>query len=195
PAQTINGNVGDSFDASTDQYQLAIDGYSLDTSKLPFNMTGTFTDTAQIVSYVYTKNPVPAGDITIQYLDQNGKQIHSSQVVSGNIGDILDTLKDTYQLTIEGYSLDFSQLPKNITFNEHTQIISYVYTENSAPAPINSKTNSNTAIVNTSLAPAQAKAQLPKTGESDSPTIKIIEMLFLLILTFFTFIRWKKMAK
>ncbi|WP_339087767.1 MucBP domain-containing protein [Candidatus Enterococcus dunnyi] len=195
PAQTINGNIGDSFDASTDQYQLAIDGYSLDTSKLPFNMTGTFTDTAQIVSYVYTKNPVPAGDITIQYLDQNGKQIHSSQVVSGNIGDILDTLKDTYQLTIEGYSLDFSQLPKNITFNEHTQIISYVYTENSAPSPINSKTNSNTAIVNTSLAPAQAKAQLPKTGESDSPTIKIIEMLFLLILTFFTFIRWKKIAK
>ncbi|GGC95390.1 MucBP domain-containing protein [Enterococcus wangshanyuanii] len=192
PAQTISGNIGETFDASTDQYQLAIDGYSLDTSKLPFNITGTFTDTPQTVSYVYTKNPVPAGDITIQYLDQNGKQIHPSQIISGMIGDTLNTLEDAYQLTIEGYSLDLSQRPKSITFNEYSQTITYVYTKNKTPLLTETKTNSNTALGHTTVPKKSSKVLLPETGEYESFMGKIIGMLFLLCVGLFTLIRSKR---
>ena len=34
------GNIGDKYDASKPDYQLPIDGYTLDTNRLPDNMTG-----------------------------------------------------------------------------------------------------------------------------------------------------------
>ncbi|PCS06377.1 hypothetical protein RU86_GL000333 [Lactococcus piscium] len=55
PSQSISGNVGSSFDASTDKYKLMIAGYTLDETKLPINMTGKLTDQIQTVTYVYTK--------------------------------------------------------------------------------------------------------------------------------------------
>lgn len=55
PSQSISGNVGSSFDASTDKYKLMIPGYTLDETKLPINMTGKLTDQVQTVTYVYTK--------------------------------------------------------------------------------------------------------------------------------------------
>lgn len=53
--QTIKGNVGEDYDATTPQYQLTIPGYSLDQSKLPENSTGKLTEQAQTVVYVYKK--------------------------------------------------------------------------------------------------------------------------------------------
>ncbi len=60
-SQTISGNVGDSYDASTDQYKLSIDGYILDESQLPENSTGVFSETAQTVTYIYTKPCTSSG--------------------------------------------------------------------------------------------------------------------------------------
>ncbi|EGO5077016.1 BspA family leucine-rich repeat surface protein, partial [Enterococcus faecalis] len=65
--QTIKGNVGEDYDATTPQYQLTIPGYSLDQSKLPENSTGKLTEQAQTVVYVYKKDPVKAADITVKY--------------------------------------------------------------------------------------------------------------------------------
>ena len=39
-SQTLKGNIGDKYDASKPDYQLPIDGYTLDTNRLPDNMTG-----------------------------------------------------------------------------------------------------------------------------------------------------------
>lgn len=55
-SKTLGGNVGDSYDATTEEYKLKIDGYNLDESNLPSNATGTFTDQAQTVTYVYSKD-------------------------------------------------------------------------------------------------------------------------------------------
>ena len=55
PSQVISGNVGESYDASTEKYQLTIDGYTLDKSQLPENSKGMFSETAQTVTYIYTK--------------------------------------------------------------------------------------------------------------------------------------------
>ncbi|MDC0750185.1 MucBP domain-containing protein [Enterococcus innesii] len=134
--QTISGNVGDSYDASTERYQLKIDGYTLDESQLPENLKGIFSETAQTVTYIYTKNPVPAADITVEYVDPEGNKIHAAKKISGNVGDSYDASTEKYQLTIEGYTLDQSQLPENLkgVFSETAQIITYIYTKNPIPA-------------------------------------------------------------
>ena len=135
-SQTISGNVGDPYDTSTEQYQLKIEGYTLDESQLPENSMGVFNETAQTVTYIYTKNPVPAADVTVEYVDTEGKEIHPSQKISGNIGDSYDASTENYQLTIDGYTLDESQLPENTTgvFSETVQTVTYVYTKNPVPA-------------------------------------------------------------
>ncbi|WP_270781643.1 MucBP domain-containing protein [Enterococcus casseliflavus] len=136
PSQTISGNVGDTFDASTDQYKLSIDGYTLDESQLPENSIGVFSETAQTVTYVYTKNPIPAADVTVEYEDTEGNEIHPSQTISGNVGDSYDASTEKYQLAIEDYTLDESQLPENSigVFSETAQTVTYVYTKNPIPA-------------------------------------------------------------
>ncbi len=135
-SQTINGNLGDSYDASTDQYKLSIDGYTLDESQLPENSKGVFGETAQTVTYIYTENPIPAADVTIEYVDTEGNEIHASQTISGNVGDSFDVSADQYKLSIDGYTLDKSQLPENSkgTFSEKAQTVTYIYTKNPIPA-------------------------------------------------------------
>ncbi|MGX7366476.1 MucBP domain-containing protein [Enterococcus casseliflavus] len=135
-SQTISGNVGDSYDASTDQYKLSIDGYTLDESQLPENSKGVFSETAQTITYIYTKNPIPAADVTVEYVDTEGNEIHASQTINGNLGDSYDASTEKYQLAIEDYTLDESQLPENLkgVFSETAQTVTYIYTKNPIPA-------------------------------------------------------------
>ncbi|MFN6686064.1 MucBP domain-containing protein [Enterococcus gallinarum] len=134
--QTLSGNIGEKYDVSTPTYQLTIDGYTLDSTQLPDNMTGTFSENAQTVTYVYIKDPVPAADVTVEYVDNEGKEIHESQTLSGNIGEKYDVSTATYQLMIDGYTLNQSQLPKNMTgtFSDKAQTVTYVYTKDPMPA-------------------------------------------------------------
>ncbi|HFK0103349.1 class 1 internalin InlJ [Listeria monocytogenes] len=50
PSETLNGTIGDTYKATAKQ----IDGYTL--SAEPTNATGQFTNSAQTVNYIYTKN-------------------------------------------------------------------------------------------------------------------------------------------
>jgi LPXTG-motif cell wall-anchored protein len=134
--QVISGNVGDTYDATTDTYKLSITGYTLDDTQLPTNGTGTLSDQAQTVTYVYTKDPVPAADVTVEYVDIDGNEIHASQAISGNVGDTYDATTDTYKLTIDGYTIDDTQLPTNGTgtLSDQAQTVTYVYTKDPVPA-------------------------------------------------------------
>ncbi|WP_159723783.1 MucBP domain-containing protein [Enterococcus sp. CSURQ0835] len=131
-SQTISGKVGDAYDATTDKYKLAIDGYTLDESKLPENGKGELTAKKQVVKYVYTKNPV-AKNITVKYVDEHNKKIHASQTISGKIGEAYDATTDKYKLAIDGYTLDESKLPENGKgeLTAKKQVVKYVYTKNS----------------------------------------------------------------
>ncbi|WP_239468203.1 MucBP domain-containing protein, partial [Enterococcus gallinarum] len=131
--QVISGNVGDDYDATTDGYKLTINGYTLDTKQLPTNSTGVMSDQAQTVTYVYAKDPVKAADVTVKYVDTDGNEIHAPQVITGNVGDDYDATTDGYKLTINGYTLDTKQLPKNGTgvMSDQAQTVTYVYTKNS----------------------------------------------------------------
>ncbi|EAC5599002.1 TPA_asm: LPXTG cell wall anchor domain-containing protein [Listeria monocytogenes] len=123
PSETLNGNVGDTYNATAKQ----IDGYTLTTT--PDNATGTFTTTSQSVTYVYTKNIVAAEPITVNYVDDTGKTLAPSETLNGNVGD-------TYNATakqIDGYTL--SAEPTNATgqFTSSAQTVNYIYTKNPAP--------------------------------------------------------------
>ncbi|WP_145988863.1 MucBP domain-containing protein [Carnobacterium maltaromaticum] len=78
---------------------------------------------------MYDKIPTKAKDVKILYLDYEGMEIHTPQLISGNIGDVYDSRTNEYKLLIEGYELDQSQLPDNSTgiLSEKPQTVRYVY--------------------------------------------------------------------
>ena len=178
-SQTISGNVGDSYDASTEKYQLTIDGYTLDQSQLPANLKGGFSETAQIITYIYTKNPIPAADITVEYVDTEGNEIHASQTISGNVGESYDASTKKYQLTIDGYIVDESRLPQNAkgTFGKEEATVTYVYTkENAATVVISDKKEPTATVVSKKSASAQ---RLPQTDEQGTLFPFVVGLFFI----------------
>ncbi|EAF8307058.1 class 1 internalin InlJ [Listeria monocytogenes] len=121
PSETLNGNVGDSYNATAKQ----IDGYTLSTE--PTNATGQFTSSAQTVNYIYTKNPAPEkGVVEIHYVDENNKQLSSATEISGTVGDNYTTEPKT----IDGYTLTTTPDNTTGTFTTGSQTVTYVYTKN-----------------------------------------------------------------
>ncbi|EHW9789291.1 class 1 internalin InlJ [Listeria innocua] len=121
PSETLNGNVGDTYNATAKQ----IDGYTL--SAEPTNATGQFTSSAQTVNYIYTKNPAPEkGVVEIHYVDENNKQLSSATEISGTVGDNYTTEPKT----IDGYTLTTTPDNATGTFNTSSQTVTYLYTKN-----------------------------------------------------------------
>ncbi|MBC2334025.1 MucBP domain-containing protein [Listeria welshimeri] len=123
PTETLKGDVGTTYAT----VQKDITGY--DFKEVQGNKTGEFTAKAQVVTYIYAKTPVPAANLTIKYLDENGNQIHEPKIISGNVGDPYDVTGDLDELQIEGYTIDTTKLPANATgvlSNDQIQVI-YIY--------------------------------------------------------------------
>ncbi|MBC1767332.1 MucBP domain-containing protein [Listeria welshimeri] len=123
PTETLKGDVGETYTT----VQKDITGY--DFKEVQGNATGEFTTKAQVVTYIYTQTPVPAANLTIEYLDENGNQIHEPKIISGNVGDPYDVTGDLDELQIEGYTIDTTKLPANATgvlSNDQIQVI-YIY--------------------------------------------------------------------
>lgn len=135
-SQTIpekdSGLVGDAYDASTAQYKLTtISGdheYQLDTSKLPTNVTGTLSDKAQTVTYVYNEIAQP---VNVKYVDQAGKEIKTVAPITGNVGDAYTTK----QAEISGYKFDRMKddTPTSGKLGTKELIVTYVYDEVTQP--------------------------------------------------------------
>ncbi|MBC2345687.1 MucBP domain-containing protein [Listeria welshimeri] len=126
PTETLKGDVGETYTT----VQKDVEGY--DFKEVQGNKTGEFTKESQVVTYIYTQTPVPAANLTIEYLDENGNQIHEPKIISGNVGDPYDVTGDTDELQIEGYTIDTTKLPANATgvlSNEPIQVI-YIYNKN-----------------------------------------------------------------
>ncbi len=128
PSQKISGNIGESFDATTPDYRLEIEGYTL--KEVRGNPTGKFTDQPQTVTYVYVKNPVKAAEVTTKYVDTEGNKISDEVVKTGNIGDDYTT----EQKAIDGYT--FKEVRGNPTgkFTDQPQTVTYVYVKNPVKA-------------------------------------------------------------
>ncbi|MBC1514446.1 MucBP domain-containing protein, partial [Listeria booriae] len=113
----LSGSIGDTYSSTAKD----IDGWLLETT--PVNATGTFSDTAQTVTYVYEKEVVAGQDVTVKYVDEAGNELATSDTLSGNVGDAYtSTAKD-----IEGWKLKTA--PSNATgiFSDTAQTVTYVY--------------------------------------------------------------------
>src|SRR5699024_11580365 len=78
------GNIGEKYTTE----QKDIEGYTFkEMGKDSAAVSGDFTDKAQTVTYVYTKDPIAAADVTAKYVDTEGNKISDDVVKSGNIGD------------------------------------------------------------------------------------------------------------
>ncbi|WP_187986312.1 MucBP domain-containing protein [Listeria marthii] len=121
--QTVSGFVGDDYDVTTDEYQLAIDGYELDNSKLPTDAIGTFDHAPLSVTYVYKENQ--GAPVTVKYVDENGNELTASENLTGKLGSSYQTEAKE----IPGFTLDESKLPTNAsgTFEANPQAVVYVY--------------------------------------------------------------------
>ncbi|MBC1484167.1 LPXTG cell wall anchor domain-containing protein [Listeria sp. FSL L7-1558] len=179
-SDTLSGNIGDAYTSTAKD----IEGWKLKTA--PSNATGTFSDTAQIVTYVYEKAVVAGQDVTVRYVDTEGNELAVSDTLSGNVGDAYtSTAKD-----IDGWNL--KTIPTNVTgaFNDTAQTVTYVYEKNTddiIPLPLSEEpttpsddktTDGMLSVTPTgkmSIQPvepkeptkqAKEKSPLPKTGDS-----------------------------
>ncbi|MBC1565193.1 MucBP domain-containing protein [Listeria booriae] len=103
---------------------VSVPGYTLKTS--PANATGTYSEKAQTVTYVYEK--IATGPVTVQYVDEHGVSIAPTEVLSGDFGKAY-TSKAQH---IAGYVL--IETPTNATgvFTEQAQTVTYVYHKQTA---------------------------------------------------------------
>ncbi|MDT0090542.1 MucBP domain-containing protein [Listeria marthii] len=117
PSEILLGNIGEEYHSSAKE----IPDYTL--TKTPVNAEGEFSAEEQMVTYVYSEIPVPAADITVQYVDEAGNELVTSEILSGNIGDdYTATAKE-----IAGYALIETPSNEMGKFSETSQTVTYVY--------------------------------------------------------------------
>jgi uncharacterized surface anchored protein len=116
----LSGKIGLPYESEA----KAIPGWFV--AQTPSNATGTFSETAQEVIYVYERSD--AAPVTVKYEDTEGNQLSAPTVLSGKIG-LPYTSKAK---TIPGWYV--SQMPTNAngTYSENAQEVTYVYERSDA---------------------------------------------------------------
>ncbi|EMK5466745.1 MucBP domain-containing protein [Listeria monocytogenes] len=157
-SEVLNGNIGESY--STQPKTIA--GYTLTT--IPPNAKGTFTTNAQTVTYMYAPIAISALPVTVNYLDENGKEIADSVVLNGRVGEAYNTLAKE----IDGYTLIKTPTNANGVFSAEAQSIDYIYRKNKPVVIVNPpiknpiiKIDSSTNVIK------EETSVLPKTGDSN----------------------------
>ncbi|EAF6117339.1 LPXTG cell wall anchor domain-containing protein [Listeria monocytogenes] len=157
-SEVLTGNIGESY--STQPKTIA--GYTLTT--IPPNAKGTFTTNAQTVTYMYTPIAISALPVTVNYLDENGKEIADSVVLNGRVGEAYNTLAKE----IDGCTLIKTPTNANGVFSAEAQSIDYIYRKNKPVVIVNPpiknpiiKIDSSTNVIK------EETSVLPKTGDSN----------------------------
>lgn len=115
--ETLHGNVGDKYES----VQKDIDGYTFK-EVIDNNAKGEFTDQPQTVTYVYKER---AGEVTVKYVNTQGKEIAKSEVFVGFVGHDYDTI----QKNIDGYKFKKVEgADPSGKFTDQPQTVIYVYT-------------------------------------------------------------------
>lgn len=126
-----------------------MDDWTLKTS--PNNEHGTFTLNTQEVVYIYEK--ALGAPITIHYLDETGRKLANSEVLTGQLGISFET----NDKQINGWQLKQAPLNKSGRFTKQRQTIQYIYNKqtflpNDLPLPLTESFNSEPLFTNNTLA-------------------------------------------
>lgn len=211
--QVINGYIGDSYDVSTEKYNLKIDGYTL--KEVQGSPNGILAETPQTVTYIYEKNATKAKDVVVHYQDANGSKIADDQFFSGNVNAPYDVSTKEYQLEISGYTLE--KVVGSVTgfLSEEEQTVTYVYSklsdnekneDDSATIgkdkiPVNQaetpKNKGKTIMTKNKTTVSKDKSsltadKLPKTGEIMNHSWVIIGLLVIIVAFFIAVIKHKR---
>ena len=111
------GQLGSSY---TTQAQV-IENYTL--SAQPENANGIFTDSLQVVNYVYTRSD--AKDVTVHYVDVNGNVLAEAIILSGE--GKLGLAYQTEAKQFPYYTLTAVPSNQKGVFGAETQVVTYVY--------------------------------------------------------------------
>ncbi|MBC1318572.1 MucBP domain-containing protein [Listeria booriae] len=115
PEEVLIGKLEATYTATA----KTIPGYTL--TEQPTNAQGTFTDTAQMVRFIY--QAIAGAPITVQYLDEAGNALLPEIQLDG-------TFDDAYQteaLTIAHYTLQKAPTNASGTFTLEPQTVTYRY--------------------------------------------------------------------
>lgn len=217
--QTVSGFVGDDYDVTTDEYQLAIDGYELDNSKLPTDAIGTFDHAPLSVTYVYKAVPatIKAHDSTI-YVGDNWTAADNFDSVSDNFGAAVSfddvTVEGTVDTTIAGvYPVTYRFAGESITIqvtvqNKDIPANSVTPSDPSAPSEQSASTTPKTPGKQTAKSPTlkitptqsetytvTGKLKLPTTGDNFLDSIIYSLFGFIAICVAFCLFFWRKKQK
>ncbi|MFZ2821581.1 MAG: MucBP domain-containing protein [Lactococcus raffinolactis] len=159
-SKNISGNIGDIYDVSTDEHKLDIDGHTF--KEVQGQTIGILTDKEQVVTYVYTKNPIKSKVLTVKYQDTADNEIATAKTISGNVGDAYDVSTDAYKQVINGYTFKEVKGETIGKLSDKEQTVTYVYGK---------------------ISEEQAKEALPNTGDSNNIPVMLVGIsLFLLSL-------------
>lgn len=173
PTIVKSGNVGEPYDSE----EKAISGYTF--KEIKGQPTGTYTNEAQNVTYIYEKNVSTGKEVNIQYQDTKGSKIAPNIVKAGNIGEQYVS----EQLAILGYTFKEIKGQPTGTFSAEVQTVTYVYTKNKK---ITTGTSSKKEPSKPTGKKAGSKSNpksvgLPKTGEANSFKLIIAGVIILLV--------------
>ncbi|MDO1604981.1 MucBP domain-containing protein [Lactobacillus sp. YT155] len=122
PSEVLNGKVDDPYTTKAKD----ITNWELKTT--PANANGKFTSTPQSVTYVYTKKAGAA--VNVNYVDEEGNKLATSDVLNGKIDDPYTTkAKD-----ITNWELKTTPANANGKFTSEEQTVTYVYTKKAGAA-------------------------------------------------------------
>lgn len=162
----IDGSIGDAYTSTP----KTIDGFTL--KETTGNPTGQFTNTTQNISYIYEKDPIQNGTVTVTYQDESGNSLVQDTTLTGEVGSTYQTESKN----ITGYQLTKVDGNESGTFSSNQTIVTYVYEkitsdENNSNGP-GETTNNNSTNAEDADSPStttQMKASnstLPKTSDS-----------------------------
>lgn len=129
----------------------------------------------------YTITPNLAKPVMVDYVDDQGNQLHESQTITGKIGQTFDLSSPQYKLAIPGYTFKRFEPGQTATISDQLQTYKLVYTKNPASGGSGSSGGSASpsqpgtepTLPTPPTEPGQPELTLPPTqqlGEKPQPT-------------------------
>lgn len=137
------GSIGEDYTSE----QKEIPGYTF--KEVQGNPTGQFSDQAQTVVYIYTKDDITplTGTVIVKYEDDKGNTLSDSVIKSGTVGENYTTEKKD----IKGYFFKETRGKVSGTFTDETQTVTYVYSKDNSESTDKDNEKNNTDNENNSL--------------------------------------------